>query len=160
MNENQTLQRVQTEAGRRLEGSADHFLDRLAERLGGKATAAAVFGAPVERGGVTVIPVARVRWGFGGGSGRGRNAEEAGEGSGEGGGGGAGVSPLGYIEISDGRTEFRRIRDASSFLPLAPILIAAGVSIMLILTGVARVRRSAGVQFPRARVPWPPAFRA
>ena len=160
MNDNQTLQRAQAEASHNVEGPAGQFLDRLAERLGGKAGAAAVFGEPIERGGVTVIPVARARWGFGGGSGRGKNAEESGEGSGEGGGGGAAVSPLGYIEIRDGEAAFHRIRDASSLLPLVPVLIALGVSVMLILTGVARVRPSTGMQLPRPRVPWPPALRS
>ncbi len=47
--------------------ASENGLTRLAERLGATAAASAVFGTPVERNGVTVIPVARVRWGFGGG---------------------------------------------------------------------------------------------
>ena len=46
--------------------AAENGLTRLAESLGANAAASAVFGTPVERDGVTVIPVARVRWGFGG----------------------------------------------------------------------------------------------
>ena len=63
-----TLEEVKEQA------AADPFGDgfsRLAERLGASASASSVFGEPVERDGVTVIPVARVRWGVGGGSGRG-----------------------------------------------------------------------------------------
>src|SRR5450830_152164 len=67
--------------------AAENGLTRLAERLGAGAAASAVFGTPVERDGVTVIPVARLRWGFGGGSGRGRN-EKAQDGW-----GGAGAVP-------------------------------------------------------------------
>ncbi len=40
----------------------DMFLERLAEKLGMHATAATVFAPPVERDGVTVIPVAKARF--------------------------------------------------------------------------------------------------
>lgn len=80
------------------------LLEGLAERIGAVAGAAAVFGEPVERGGITVIPVARSSWGFGGGSG----GEPPNEGSG--GGGGSVVSPLGYIEVHADRAEFKRLR--------------------------------------------------
>ena len=45
------------------------LLDGLVQRLGGTANAAAIFGAPVERGDITVIPVAKAAFAFGGGSG-------------------------------------------------------------------------------------------
>jgi uncharacterized spore protein YtfJ len=68
------------------------FVERLAQRVGSNFGAATLFGEPVERGEVTVIPVARAAWGFGGGSGK----DE--EGSSGGGGGGGGASwPVGYI---------------------------------------------------------------
>lgn len=78
------------------------FIERLAERIGVTAQASAVFGGPVERAGLTVIPVARATWGVGGGSG-----EKAGE-QGPGGGGGIFVAPLGYIEIRDEGAVFSR----------------------------------------------------
>ena len=81
------------------------FIERLAERFGQRAQASAVFGEPVERSGVTVIPVAKATWGVGGGSG-----EKAGE-HGLGGGGGMSVAPLGYIEVRDTGAEFKPIRD-------------------------------------------------
>ncbi|HEY8000444.1 MAG TPA: spore germination protein GerW family protein [Solirubrobacterales bacterium] len=83
----------------------DGIVERLAKRTGASAKASAVFGKPVEREGVTVIPVARARWGFGGGSGTSQ------EGSGGGGGGAGIVSPLGYIEVREGGAEFKPIRD-------------------------------------------------
>ncbi len=49
----------------------DKVLERLGERIGAQANVKAVFGDPTERGDVTVVPVARVRWGYGGGSGTG-----------------------------------------------------------------------------------------
>lgn len=81
------------------------FVARLAERVGLAASASAVFGEPVERAGVTVIPVARSRWGFGGGSG----GEAATQGLG--GGGGGLTTPLGFIEVRDGEARFVRIGD-------------------------------------------------
>ena len=87
------------------------LLPRLGETIGATARASVVYGEPVEREGITVVPVAKVRYGFGGGSGR-RGTEEA-DAAQTGTGGGAGVQafPLGYIEVRDGRSRFRRIRD-------------------------------------------------
>jgi uncharacterized spore protein YtfJ len=65
-----------------------------------------VYGDPISAEGKTVIPVARVRYGFGGGikpdnhSGSGTEEEKAE------GGGGASATPLGVIEISKERTHF------------------------------------------------------
>jgi uncharacterized spore protein YtfJ len=47
----------------------ERLVERLAEKIGSSARAAAVFGEAVGRDGVTVIPVAKARWGFGGGDG-------------------------------------------------------------------------------------------
>jgi hypothetical protein len=111
-------------------GSAGGFVDRLANSIGGRAGAASVFGPPVERDGVTVIPVAASRFGFGGGAGR--TPDDKGEG---GGGGGGGVSrPLGFIEVREGRARFRRITDP----------IAIGVGALALATAVALFARSAG----------------
>jgi uncharacterized spore protein YtfJ len=88
-------------------GSAEGFVASLAEKLGATARAATIFGDPVERDGVTVIPVAKARWGFGGGAGRDGNDDGAG------GGGGAIVTPVGFIELKNGETEFRPIRNVS-----------------------------------------------
>jgi hypothetical protein len=111
---------------------------KLAEQLGARAGADAVFGTPVERDGVTVIPVARVRWGVGGGSGR-RKGEEN---EGFGGGGGVQAGPLGYIELRGGSAEYRRIVDPLRWAlgaALMPISVAAG-SVLVILTLAALAR--------------------
>ena len=100
------------------------LFEKLAERLGSSARAAAVFGDPVERDGVTVIPVARAKWGLGGGGGRhpDRNA------AGVGGGGGAMVTPVGYIELRDGSASFEPILD---YKALAGIGLAAAALLTL-----------------------------
>jgi uncharacterized spore protein YtfJ len=95
-------------------GSADRFIGTMAEKLGAVARAATVFGEPVERDGITVIPVAKARWGFGGGAGQ-RKDEGAGgkQEDGAGGGGGVQVTPVGFIEIKNHEANFRPIRTVS-----------------------------------------------
>src|SRR5258706_14651665 len=47
---------------------SDHtFVERIAETIQTNANARQIFGDPVERNGVTIIPIARVSWSFGGG---------------------------------------------------------------------------------------------
>ena len=94
---------VKAELAQKAQGG--DFVQRLAERVGASARASTVFGEPVERERVTVIPVARATWGFGGGSG-----SDAGQ-QGSGGGGGGLVSPLGYIEVRDDGADFKPLRD-------------------------------------------------
>ncbi|MHB1345547.1 MAG: spore germination protein GerW family protein [Thermoleophilia bacterium] len=117
-----------------------NFLDRMAERVGSNARAEAVYGAPVERDGVTVIPVAKVRWGFGGGDGTSAgDGATHGAGGGSGGGGGVTVSPLGYIEIAEGESRFRRIADPAA---LAPVVLAGGFVAWLLLRGVRKAAKT------------------
>jgi uncharacterized spore protein YtfJ len=112
----------------------DDLLERLAARVGGRAGVDAVFGPPIERGDVTVIPVARIRWGFGGGGG----ASEAEQASGSGGGGGVAADPIGYIEVGRAGAEFRPIGRPY----LSPgFLLAAAVAGSIMLRAVARLRR-------------------
>ena len=125
-------------------GAADTMMEKLAERVGGVANSAAVFAPAIERDGVTVIPVARVRWGFGGGggSGSGPASKEAdapqGSGSGSGGGGGAIATPAGYIKIKDGDASFEAIKSPPGpgrYVGIAAIFVAAGFAIARILKG-------------------------
>ena len=93
----------------------EELVQRIGETVGDRAKVSTIFGEPVEREGITVIPVAKARFGFGGGggSGTGRSGEE---GSGGGGGGGALVSPVGYIELREGAAEFKRINNPVDLL--------------------------------------------
>jgi hypothetical protein len=130
---------VKQDVERRVSSSGGAFLAALVERLGGSASAAAVYGQPVERDGLTLIPVARLAWGMGGGSGSGNAADGAG--SGEGGGGGASASPVGFIEIRDGHAEFRPIRMRPPVWTFAPVVMASGVAALLALHGLRRLLR-------------------
>lgn len=123
-------------------GPADGMVSRLVEKVGGVATSEAVFGMPVERDGVTVIPVGKVRWGAGGGEGSNLKHDDSADGhgdgeiktdSGSGGGGGAMASPAGYIEIRDGYARFIRIHDWAG---LWPIVLAGGAAGWMLLRGL------------------------
>jgi uncharacterized spore protein YtfJ len=115
------------------------LLERLADRLGGKASVTAVYGEPVVCQGVTVIPVARVGFGFGGGAGRATEVSKTGEGGG--GGGGAEARPLGFIEIKNGTATFKPIRDpwVDVVVPLAAL--AAGTVAPKLARAIVRRRR-------------------
>jgi uncharacterized spore protein YtfJ len=92
----------------------------------------AVFGEPIREGGVTVVPVAEVRFafGYGYGSGRGRGEETEGgpsaaeEGSGGGSGAGGRASAKGYVRISADDVRFEPVLDVTR-LALAGIAFAA-----------------------------------
>lgn len=95
--------------------------------------ASACFGTPVERGGHTVIPAARVTFGYGFGFGRGSGPQSQrsadghvteGEGEGGGGGGGGGSAPVAVIHIKDDGVEVEPIVD-STRVSLAGITLSA-----------------------------------
>jgi uncharacterized spore protein YtfJ len=116
-------QRIAGHDGARDDSPAVQLVDRFATRLGARASVSAVYGEPIDRGDLTIIPVARVSLGFGVGAGRGGADAQAGEGGG--GGGGATAIPLGYIEIRDGTAKFRRILHPMDVaLPLVSALLA------------------------------------
>jgi uncharacterized spore protein YtfJ len=117
--------RQQAEAS--VAGPTAEVLERLAEKLGAKASVSAVFGEPVTREGITIIPVAKVAFGFGGGVGRGLRQSDVAQNDvaqGGGGGGGASAAPAGYIEITDGNAVFKPIRDplVDIAIPLATLV--------------------------------------
>lgn len=113
----------------------DRVMDGLASRFGGSSIAETIYGDPVERDGVTVITVARVRSAAGAGAGSGSGPAQAG--SGEGAGGGILVvgDPIGYIEISGGQATFRAIRG----VPNGLAILAVGIAGAIILRAIARI---------------------
>jgi len=88
--------------------SIEAVFSNFVERSGVKT----IFGEPVSAGGMTVVPVAKVAYGFGGGQGTGHlSGEEGHTGEGSGGGGGFAGMPVGYIEIGPNVTRFVHIGD-------------------------------------------------
>jgi uncharacterized spore protein YtfJ len=87
--------------------NATDLLQKIGETLGSTATVKSVFGEAIHVNGKTVVPVAKIAYGFGGGFGTGKGGPLA-DRQGEGGGGGGGVRafPAGVLEITDNRTRF------------------------------------------------------
>ncbi len=90
--------------------NAAEMLEKIGESLGSTATVKSVFGEPIHAEGKTVVPVAKVAYGFGAGGGHGPAKRE---GSPEGGGGGGGVRafPAGALEITGEKTRFVPFHD-------------------------------------------------
>jgi len=107
----------------------NELLERIGETVGKRAQVSTIFGEPVQREGVTVIPVAKTRFGFGGGGGSGSRDE----GSGGGGGGGVAVSPIGYIEVRDRSAEFKRISTATDLLAFVAAASLAALTVKRLL---------------------------
>lgn len=97
------------------------LIERVAAKLGARASVSAVYGEPIDRDGVTIIPVARVSLGFGAGAGTGHRTSQTGQGGG--GGGGAAAVPIGYIEIKNGNAVFKRVLNPLIDLGL-PLFVA------------------------------------
>ena len=88
--------------------SIQQFFRSLGEQLQKGAGVKTVYGEPVVVQGKTIVPVARVAYGFGGGSRakkRGKSTEQK-EGEESGGGGGFSASPAGVLEITREDTRF------------------------------------------------------
>jgi uncharacterized spore protein YtfJ len=95
-----------------LMNQAQEILQAMAERFAVTANVKQVFGEPIERGGRTIVPVARVQYRLGGGYGGGeQEGAEVDRPLAAGGGGGGGMvkaSPAGVLEITDTGTRFIR----------------------------------------------------
>ncbi len=139
MNQAEIPSELRGQIEHRADGAVGSLLQVLAERTGGSTGAAAVFGEPVERDGVTVIPVARGRWGLGVGGGTGSGAQ--GTGGGQGGGAGGSAAPVGFIEIKGGQATFRSITVQPPLWAIALVVLAGGINAMLVLRGLRRLLR-------------------
>ncbi|MBI2723975.1 MAG: hypothetical protein HYX50_02830 [Chloroflexi bacterium] len=113
-------------------------LSQIPEEVG----APACFGAPVEQDGHTIIPVARVSFGYGLGFGRGSGsgskhggsgADEGGEGEGGGGGGGGSSTPVAVIRLSADSVSVEPIVDSTK-IATTSMMVGAWVAFWLFWT--------------------------
>ena len=86
------------------------LLQSLRESILGKASVKAIYGEPISAHEKTIIPVAKIMYGFGAGAGTG-GLGETNRGEGGGGGGGVRAVPIGVIEVSKQQTRFVPITD-------------------------------------------------
>ena len=102
------------------------LIDSAVEHLKASASVKTVYGDPLVVDGKTVIPVAKVAYGFGGGTGKGPGDK----GEGEGAGGGVAAKPVGVVEIDKGETKFVPIASPVRKVAVAA-LIASGIGLGL-----------------------------
>jgi uncharacterized spore protein YtfJ len=107
----------------------ENFIEKISSGFSQSAALKNVFGEPITAGDKTIIPVARIAYGFGGGFGEGHQKEDGqkpgSEGAGGGAGGGMHASAKGVYEITPTSTRF---------IPASPYKhILAGVVIGLVV---------------------------
>jgi uncharacterized spore protein YtfJ len=107
------------------------IIDPLKESAGVKS----VFGEPIQAQGRTVIPVARIVYGFGGGAGQGSHQAQTGEG--QGGGGGVVAMPVGMVEITSEHTRFVPLNDKRKLAAMG----LGGLCLGMLWAKLARSRR-------------------
>ncbi|HEY1799506.1 MAG TPA: spore germination protein GerW family protein [Terriglobales bacterium] len=83
-----------------------NLLQSLHENLSGRAQVKSVFGEPIIAADKTVIPVARVAYGFGAGAGTGGVGDKSAKGEGGGGGGGMRATPIGIFVVGPQESRF------------------------------------------------------
>ncbi|GGL46790.1 spore germination protein GerW family protein [Planomonospora parontospora] len=111
---------------------------KLAEQARDATAVNRVFGEPVTRDGVTVIPVTKIAGGGGGGSGSGRRQDGAHPDTGEGAGGGFGLraAPAGVFVIKDGEVRWQPALDVNRIVLGGQIV---GVVLLLTIRAVTRL---------------------
>lgn len=97
----------------------------ISERLGESADVKTVYGEPVSAEGKTLIPLAKVAYGFGGGLGT--EIEKGEHEEGVGGGGGVAVKPIGVLEVTDKSTKYIPFAQNSKIAGAALLGVAAGL---------------------------------
>jgi uncharacterized spore protein YtfJ len=104
------------------------LLQSLHENLSTRAQVKSVFGDPVSAGEKTIIPVAKIAYGFGAGAGTGGMGETRPKGEGGGGGGGVRAVPVGVFEVSATDTRFVPVHDRKK--ALGTLLLGAALGLL------------------------------
>jgi uncharacterized spore protein YtfJ len=112
-------------------------LRELAAGVTDSASVKRVFGQPIEKEGLTVIPVASVRGGFGGGEGPGRRSEDGGQAPpmSWGGGGAFSAMPAGVYVIKDGNLAWHPAVDQNRVIFLGML---TGIVGLLVVRSIVR----------------------
>jgi uncharacterized spore protein YtfJ len=112
---------------------AQEILQSMAERFATSASVKQVFGEPIERGGRTIVPVARVKYrlggGWGGGEQEGATSDRPLAAGGGGGGGVVKAKAAGALEITEAGVRFIRFFDAGD---IAKACVGGLVAVLLL----------------------------
>ena len=100
------------------------------EQLHRRASVDTVYGDPIDVDGRTIVPVAKIAYGFGGGYGSDDGYDDGG-GADDGGGFGGGISakPVGVVELRDGETTFVRLDRGRRTVALAVCALLIGYAL-------------------------------
>ena len=109
-------------------------LNKITDRIQASASVKTIYGGSVLPEGKTLIPAAKVRYGFGA-SRKGETAEDSEEPSGAG--GGVEITPMGVIEITAGETRYVSLEGPRALIRYALIAMA----IVAVAIGLRQVRR-------------------
>ena len=119
--------------------SAKELIEGAVEQLRNSASVKTVYGDPIVVDGKTVIPVAKVAYGFGAGHGSGTHEKKTPdgkapvEGEGEGAGGGVAAKPVGVVEITSQETKFVQFGAPKKLMITALVGAGLGVGLGLLL---------------------------
>lgn len=86
--------------------NVQEIIQTISDRVGSSANVKTIYGDPYDKDGKTIIPVAKVAYGFGSGFGKGFKDKEGEGGEGGGGGGAVMTRPVGFIEITSENSHF------------------------------------------------------
>jgi uncharacterized spore protein YtfJ len=111
-------------------------VDTLLTQARDTITVRRVYGEPIERDGVLVIPAARIGGGAGGGSGEG--TKEGQEGTGTGAGFGVGARPVGAFVVRDGDVTWQPAIDVTRIV-LGGQIVA--IACLFVVRSILRARR-------------------
>ncbi|HEU5261193.1 MAG TPA: spore germination protein GerW family protein [Gemmatimonadales bacterium] len=118
--------------------STKELIDSAVQHLRTSASVKTVYGEPVVIDGKTIIPVAKVAYGFGGGTGTkkappGEAGKEAVAEAGEGAGGGVAAKPVGIVEVTGQETKFLPFGQAKKLAIAAAIGSGLGLVLGVLL---------------------------
>ncbi len=120
---------------------AQEILQSMAESFATTASVKQVFGEPIERGGRTIVPMARVKYrlgaGWGGGEQDGATFDRPLAAGGGGGGGVVKAKPAGALEITDAGVRFIRFVDPGDIVKGC----AGGLIALMVIRHLIRQRR-------------------
>jgi len=104
------------------EGKLDSIIDRIKEH----ANVETVYGERIEREGKTVVPVAKIAYGFGRRYSSEGDGKENNGGEGSGIGGGVNAKPAGVVEITDDETRFVKFTNLKKLAAIAGLFLILG----------------------------------
>jgi uncharacterized spore protein YtfJ len=109
---------------------AQEIIQEVKEKIEKTVNIKAIFSEPIEKDGITIVNVAKIKYAGAGGGGIGEQESKEGkevEGSGMGLGLSVKTSPVGYIEIKNGSAEFIPIIDQNQAFQLRLVIIGLAI---------------------------------